>query len=96
MRIFLYLILLVIVVIGLTFAALNATPVMFNYYIGSRTISLSLLLVYTLGIGIILGMLVSITPVIRLKKQNYSLKNRVKQTEKEIENLRAIPIKDSH
>ncbi len=96
MRIFSYIILFIILILGLTFAALNATPVAFDYYVGNRNISLSLLLVYTLGVGIILGAIAALGPIFRLKRQNMRLKGRVKEAEKEIENLRAIPIKDSH
>lgn len=96
MRLFSILFLLIIIIFGLTFAVLNANPVSFNYYLGTRQISLSLLLIYALGIGIILGFLVSLGPLWRLKKNNLHLKGRIKEAEKEIENLRTLPIQDKH
>lgn len=85
MRIFSYIILLLIIFLGLTFAVLNAEPVTLNYYFGAGKISLSLLLVLSLGLGALLGLLVAAVPLIRLKKNNYQLKNQLKRTEKQRE-----------
>ena len=93
MRILSYLVLLVIMLAGLTFASLNAAPVVFNYYLGSKTITLSLLLVFAFGGGIFLGLLVSTFSWIRIKRDNFRLKSRLKLVEKEVKNLRSIPIK---
>ena len=80
-------------IIGLTFAALNATPVVFNFYLGAKTISLSLLLVFAFGAGIFLGLLVSVFSWIKAKRESLRLKAHLKVVEKEVENLRSIPIK---
>lgn len=84
MRIFTYIIAIILIIFGLTFALLNANPVKLNYYIGTANISLSLLLVLTVGLGILIGFIVSLAPIFRLKKKNYQLKNRVKQLEQEL------------
>ena len=78
---------------GLTFAALNSTAVVFNYYLGTKTMALSLLLVFVFGLGIFLGLLVSIFSLIKSKRDNLRLKSLLKTSEKEVENLRSIPIK---
>lgn len=93
MRVFSYIVLLLIMVLGLIFAILNSGQVPFNYYIGVKQISLSLLLVLTLGIGIIIGFIFTLISVIKQKKENYKLKSRIKDIEKELENLRSLPIK---
>ena len=93
MRIFSYIILLIIMLIGLTFASLNSTSVVFNYYLGSKTITLSLLLVFAFGAGIFIGLLVSVFSWIRIKRDNLRLKLHLKNVEKEVKNLRSIPIK---
>lgn len=93
MRIFSYILLLIITLFGVTFSTLNATPVLFNYYLGSRPISLALLLVFSFGAGILLGIIFSIFPLIKLKKDNYQLKSHLKVVEKELENLRSLPLK---
>lgn len=96
MRIFSTIIVLAIILIGLTFAILNSSPVVLNYYFGQSEISLSLLLASTLGFGAAIGLLLFSPTFFKLKKGNLVLKHRIKQVEKEVENLRAIPIKDSH
>ena len=96
MRIFLYLVLLIVILLGISFAYLNAEPVVFNYYLAQRHIPLSLLLVCSLGIGLILGFLVVGVSWLKLKGENFRLKKRLKCTRQEIENLRAIPIQDKH
>ncbi len=93
MRLISYLILLLIVLIGLTFAALNSTSVSFNYYLGTKNIALSLLLVFAFGIGISLGLVVTVLTWFRGKRESSKLKSRLKNIEKEVENLRSIPIK---
>ena len=93
MRVISYLILLVIMLIGLTFASLNATPVVFNYYLGSKTITLSLLLVFVFGVGIFLGIIVTMFTWIKIKRDNLKLKSSLRVIEKEVKNLRSIPIK---
>ena len=81
MRIITYLIFLFVLAIGITFAYLNAAPVAFNYYLGTKTMPLSLLMVLSLGVGIMLGFLVAIVNWVRLKGQNYRLKRRLQSLE---------------
>lgn len=93
MRVFSYLILLIILLAGLTFASLNSNLVIFNYYLDSKEIELSLLLVCTVGIGIFLGLLIAVFPWIQAKRDCSRLKSRLKVIEKEVENLRSLPIR---
>lgn len=96
MRIFTYILLLLLILLGISFAILNAEPVSIHYYLGQRQLPLSLLLVLALTIGLIIGMMVSGIFYLKLKSENYRIKSRIKIAEKEIENLRAIPIQDPH
>lgn len=93
MRIISSLFLLVIMLVGLTFASLNPEVVHFNYFAGTKDIALSLLLVFSFGGGIILGLLVALLPWLKAKRDYLRLKNRLKVVEKELENLRSLPIK---
>ena len=45
LRLFGFILLIVLVVLGLSFAVLNAEPVPLNYYFGSRDIPLSMVVV---------------------------------------------------
>ncbi len=96
MRILKYFFLLLILLFGISFAYLNATQVTVQYYFGSSNMPLSLLLVLTLILGILVGLIMCVLPLLRLKRKNYRLHKRVQLAEKEVENLRAIPLKDEH
>jgi lipopolysaccharide assembly protein A len=79
---------------GLTFASLNPTIVSFNYFLGSREIALSLLLVFSFGVGLCLGLFIAVFPWLKAKTECFRLRSRLKVLEKEVENLRSMPIKD--
>ena len=93
MRIFFYIILLLVVLFGLTFASLNSTPVVLNYYLGTKQFVLSVLLVIAFGLGIIVGAIFTLFPILKLKRDNRRLRSRIKIAEQEVDNLRSIPIK---
>lgn len=96
MRFVTYLLLLIIILIGVTFAVLNPTLVTMNYYIGQKTLPLSLLLVSVFALGSFLGLLVGGWLFLKVKLKNYRLKQKLKVAEKEVQNLRAIPLQDRH
>lgn len=96
MRIFTYGLFIVIALFSLTFACLNAEPVGINYYIGHSKLPLSLLLALAFCGGAILGLLIGFVTWFRLKRENTRLTQRVKLAEKEISNLRVIPLRDNH
>ncbi len=96
MRIISAIIILIILIMGITFASLNAEPVIVNYYLGSSKFPLSLLLVLIFGIGALMGILVSIPLWLRVKKQNLILSHRIKNVEKELANLRISPLNEAH
>ena len=82
MKIFSWIIVLIVLIIGVSFALLNANMVAFHYYIGSRQIPLSLLLVFSFGLGLILGILVMSFKVISLKTKHSRAKRQIKSMEK--------------
>lgn len=94
MRIISYIFLLIVVVFGVTFAALNAESITVNYYFSQSTLPLSLLLVLVFALGCLLGIVVGLWLLLRAKVRNYKLRQRLTLAEKEIENLRAIPLQD--
>ena len=96
MRIISYVFLLIIIILGVTFATLNSQVVTINYYLGHNNMPLSLLLVSVFAAGCILGLLVSAWIVLKTKMQNRKLRKRLQLADKEVENLRAIPLKDEH
>ncbi len=94
MRIIANLFLLILMLLAIAFALLNASPVKINYYFIEQTIPLSLLLVLTLVIGLFIGFFSGFLMFLRQKRINYQLKKRIKLADQEIENLRKIPLSD--
>lgn len=74
----------IIIILGVTFAFLNATPVIVNYYVGSSEMPLSILLVSVLGIGSMLGLLIGFVAVVKLKFVNMRLRRHLESIEREI------------
>lgn len=96
MRVISIIFLIFLILLGVTFAVLNAGAVTLNYYVGVKQISLSILLVFSIILGVFFGFLAMLFPLIRLKKENFQLRHQVKIIEKEVENLRSIPIQSKH
>jgi len=87
---------LAVILFGIIFAVLNAENVQLNYYFGSQQLPLSLALVLSMVVGAILGVLASISLILRSRKEVARLRKASEMAEKEIANLRAIPIKNPH
>lgn len=96
MKIFGYLVFLLIILIGISFAIMNSSPVAVNYYVGIKQLPLSLLLMFTFGIGLIIGFLILLVSLIRLRTNLRRAKKKLRIAEQEIKNLRTMPIKDEH
>ncbi|MCP3669111.1 MAG: LapA family protein [Gammaproteobacteria bacterium] len=94
MRLIKLLIILVLIIIGAAFAWHNDEGVTLNYYFGSLDLPLSLLLIGTLIVGAVVGMLSAAGTILGLKRENASLRRKSKVVTEEVENLRAIPLKE--
>lgn len=94
MKYFSYAIVIVLVLLGITFAVLNRDTVTVHYYTGNRAMPLSLAMAISFAIGIILGLFVMLPKVLRLRMRNRSLNKKLKNKSKEIDNLRKIPVDD--
>ncbi|MDH5444532.1 MAG: LapA family protein [Gammaproteobacteria bacterium] len=81
---------------GIFFAVLNSQTVQLNYYFGVKELALSLLMILNIIIGTILGILVSAGHLLKARHDISRLKKNIQLAEKEVSNLRTIPIKDSH
>lgn len=94
MRIVSYFLLLVIVLFGMTFATLNSESVTINYYFGQSALPLSMLIVLVFAAGCMIGMIVAVWLLVKAKIHNYRMRQKLELAEKEIANLRAIPLQD--
>lgn len=84
----------VILLSGLAFHLKNNQMIELNYYVGVLDMPLSWLVVIILFIGALLGVLASLPMIIKLKQQKLKLERQIKSSEKEINNLRVMPVKD--
>ena len=87
------LILLVFMIVGASFAVINDKPVVVDLYFITPEMPLSLLLLFALGSGILLGGLAGMVYFMRLKKENADLKRKARLVNEEVKNLRTMPIK---
>lgn len=87
---------ILVIIIGITFASLNSHTVTINYYVNEATIHIPILLLITLVAGVLLGIIAMLPTLVRSKRGSRRLKHRIKQIEQEVNNLRAIPIKETH
>lgn len=95
-RILSFLIISLVVVMGVGFAAINAESVLFNYYLGSFQAPLSLIIVLSVAIGACLGVLVSLGFTFSQRRELNKLNKKLSLSEREIKNLREIPIRNKH
>jgi putative membrane protein len=94
MRIIKLIVLMLIVLLGAVFAVLNAESVQFNYYFGSRELPLSLIMTIALGAGALLGIFACMGLIFGLKRENMQLRRKSQLASQEVNNLRALPLKD--
>ena len=86
---------LVMMSAGLAFHLANDQLITLNYYLGSFDLPVSLVLVLAICIGALMGILACIPVYLRLKRENIRLNRQVTVNEKELNNLRVIPVKDN-
>ncbi len=86
---------LLIFIISLVFFLKNNQTITFNYLVDSQELSLSFLLFVSLSIGALLGVLAWLPKIFSLKHRISRLQKQVKLTEKELNNLRVMPMKDT-
>jgi len=87
---------LFVTLITVTFTLLNSQPVKINYYFGNFEIDLLIVIVISLVIGALLGVVAALGKLFSLKHEILRKEKKIKVTEKELENLRSLPLKDDH
>ncbi|HKK16939.1 MAG TPA: LapA family protein [Gammaproteobacteria bacterium] len=87
---------IIVLLAGVLFFARNNHPVSLDYVLGNVEWPVSVVLFTSLFAGAVLGVLATIPMILRLKHQNSKLQRQVKVSEKEINNLRILPAKQSH
>jgi len=83
MRLFSLIILLLILLLGASFAIINASDVTVNYYFGNFTLPLSFLLMLTFVFGIIVGVFAMLGRLFHLKRELWSAQSKTKAQQTE-------------
>lgn len=96
MRIITLVFYLLLIIIGVSFAALNAATVQVNFYVKTLSMPISVLMTMMLGFGILIGFILVIGRYWRLKIECRKMRSQLTLSEKEIKNLRSIPLQDQH
>lgn len=96
MKIFSILFSIIIVVIGVTFAVLNTTPVTINLFEKWQfeDVALSRALIIAFAIGAISGILAGLMMIFNLKQTNSKLKKELKRAQTNTKSLKASVIRD--
>jgi putative membrane protein len=84
-----------ILLLGISFACLNAELVNINLYFQIYQLPLSLLLILVLGLGMLVGLLGICAKNFQLRIKNTHLKNQLKSLEQEVSHLRMMPLKNN-
>lgn len=95
-RIVTIIIFMLVFAVGIAFSAINNDPVTINYYLGTLSLPLSIVMVLSIVLGLILGALALFVGTLQLRYENRRLNKKLEVTEQEINSLRILPITDEH
>ncbi len=93
-RVFQIVFALLIIFFGLAFHIRNDLPVMLDFYVRTIDVPLSWVVVTAFSTGAVLGLMVMLNTIMRLRREIRRLTKKHEIATKEIVNLRAIPIND--
>lgn len=86
---------LLLLLIGVGFAALNATEVQLDYFFGQASLNLPWVVLAAIGVGFLLGLLVSAIAVFRARAEARKVRKERRLMEAELKNLRSLPLRNS-
>lgn len=83
-----------VTIFTVTFTLLNSQMVKVNYYFGQYQIDLLVVMIICLVVGALLGLAAALGKIIAMKQELMRKDRKLRVTEKELENLRSLPLKD--
>lgn len=75
---------LLLIIVGIAFAALNAQAVEINYLLGTKQIPLAAVLLLSLAIGILISIFLMGFGIIKLKAKNKWLETKLKHVQEQM------------
>lgn len=94
LRVLRLLFVILVMLTGLAVHLRNDQTVIFDYYLGTFETPLSLLLILALITGALLGVLACLPGLLRVKREKRTLQARIRVIEKELNELRVIPVRN--
>ncbi|MDX2345932.1 MAG: LapA family protein [Legionella sp.] len=94
MRLIMMIFYVCLMLLGVSFAALNAGPVTLNLYFKTFTLPISVWMIIALAFGVLIGLIMFLGRYWSLRSKYRKTKNHLQLMEREIKNLREIPLKD--
>ena len=88
------LLVILILIIAATFAALNEQVINLNYFIGTLDTRLTFVIISCFVLGMIFSLAVVLSYIIRLRFEQRRLRSSLRIKEQELNNLRELPVKD--
>jgi len=85
-----------LLVAGIGFTALNATPVSLDYFFGHWETLLPWVLLVAMLAGFLLGVVVTGFALLNLQRRNRRLRKELRSLEAEVTNLRNLPIRNAN
>ena len=95
-RILTIIIFIIVFAVGIAFSAINNDSITINYYLGTLSLPLSIVVVLSIILGIILGALAIFSGSLKLRYENRRLHKKLETSEQEINSLRILPLTDEH
>lgn len=90
------LLILLVIILFVFFTSRNPGDIQIDYYLGVASVPVAVLIISSLFIGSVVGVLISLGLILKTKRNMAKLRRQMKATEEEVNNLRTLPIKDSH
>lgn len=95
-RVITIVIFIAVFILGAGFSAINTSPVAINFYLGTVTLPLAVLIVLAILVGAVLSATALSVSALRLRYENRRLNKKLSVSEQEINSLRILPVKDTH
>lgn len=95
-RILTIIIFILVFTVGIAFSAINNDSVTINYYLGTLSLPLSIIVVISIVLGLILGASALFVGSLQLRYENRRLVKKLETSEQEINSLRILPLTDEH
>lgn len=89
------LILVLVLVLGIAFTALNAAPVTIDYFLGQVQTTVPWALLAAMLVGVLVGALVIFLLAWRTRREARRLRRELRLMEAELKNLRNMPIRNT-